>query len=77
MSKLNAVFASVLGEPAHRITDDASPKTLSTWDSLRHVSLVMAIEDTFGVVFTTSEIVSLNSVGGIRTTLVQKGIAAA
>jgi acyl carrier protein len=75
MSKLSSIFASVLGEPENRITEDASPKTLYRWDSLRHVSLVMALEDEFGIMFSTSEIMSLSSVGGIRQTLVNKGVA--
>ena len=75
MSKLSSVFASVLGEPENRITEDASPKTLQRWDSLRHVSLVMALEDEFGITFSTSEIMSLSSVGGIRQTLASKGVA--
>jgi acyl carrier protein len=75
MSKLSSIFASVLGEPENRITEDASPKTLPRWDSLRHVSLVMALEDEFGITFSTSEIMSLSSVGGIRQTLASKGVA--
>jgi acyl carrier protein len=75
MSKFSNIFVSVLGEPENRITEDASPKTLHRWDSLRHVSLVMALEDEFGITFSTSEIMSLNSVGGIRQTIVNKGVA--
>ncbi len=74
MTKLTTIFASVLGEPEERITDDASPKTLPRWDSLRHVTLVMEVEDQFGVTFSTSEIVGLNSIRSIRQTLVSKGV---
>jgi acyl carrier protein len=75
MSKFSSIFVSILGEPENRITEDASPKTLHRWDSLRHVSLVMALEDEFGITFSTSEIISLSSVGAIRQTLASKGVA--
>lgn len=45
------VMASVLEIDAAEITDDASMDTLSSWDSLRQMNLVLALEESFGVSF--------------------------
>lgn len=64
-SKLQGIFAEVLGLPADRITDATSVDTEAEWDSLRHMNLIFAIEDGFGVRFDDEEIASLTSVGSI------------
>lgn len=47
--KLKGVLAKVFGVEIGFITDDASPDTIEEWDSLRHMNLVIALEETFGV----------------------------
>ena len=47
---LKAVMATVLGIPAESITDATSMDTVASWDSLKHMNLVLAIEEEFGVV---------------------------
>lgn len=73
-SKLQGIFAEVLGLPADRITDATSVDTEAEWDSLRHMNLIFAIEDGFGVRFDDEEIASLTSVGSIdRAIKAKKG----
>ena len=72
--KLEELFARILSVPLSQITDNASPKTLRNWNSLRHIQLVTMIEDTYAIRFTTAEIVSLNSLAEIRKTLQHKGV---
>jgi acyl carrier protein len=76
MSDLHHLFARILGEPVNRITDATSPKTLSSWNSLRHVQLVMEIEASYDVTFTTAEIIGLTSFAGVREMLQRKGALA-
>ncbi len=45
--------------PAAEITDDASPHDIKTWDSLKHINLVLALEDEFDIHFDEAEIPSL------------------
>ena len=73
MSDLQNLFARILREPLSKITDTISPKTLLSWNSLRHVELVMAIEQSYNVMFSTPEIISLTSFAGVRDMLVRKG----
>ena len=40
---------SVLAVDAALLGDDASMDTIASWDSLRQMNLVLALEDSFGV----------------------------
>ena len=50
------VIAAVMSVPKETITDDSSPDTIETWDSVRHMNLVLALEETFEVSFGGDEI---------------------
>jgi acyl carrier protein len=73
---LEELFATILHEPASALSDDASPATLRSWDSLRHIELVMAAEATYGVRFETAEVTTIRTLGGMRALLRRKGVAA-
>ena len=46
---LKQVMGTMLGVDPATIGPDASMDTISTWDSLRHMNLVLALEDEFKV----------------------------
>jgi acyl carrier protein len=73
--RLRAVFCDVLGLPPERVNDSTSPETTSEWDSLAAMNLVAALEETFGVELTTTEIMRMRSVGVAREVLRAKGVA--
>lgn len=50
--RLLHTMAAVLGVGETELSDDSSPDTVSTWDSLNHLNLVMAIESEFGIELT-------------------------
>ena len=54
---------------------DTGPRTEPKWDSLHHVTLMVAIEETFGVQLSPDEIVSLLTVRDIAGALREKGIS--
>jgi len=58
-TELFAVVARILKVPQSEITIDSSPKTVGSWDSLRHMRIVVAVEEDFGIEFTEDEIVSI------------------
>lgn len=45
------VMASVLEIDASEIADDSSMDTLPSWDSLRQMNMVLALEESFGISF--------------------------
>lgn len=72
--KLRQTLSAVLGVPADQIRDDTSPDNVSAWDSVLHLNLVLALEETFGTSFTPEETLEMASVQVIRRTLEAKGI---
>jgi acyl carrier protein len=73
--RLRDLFCEVLGLPPDRVGDATSPETTSEWDSLAAMNLVAALEETFGVELTTTEIMRMRSVGIVRQVLRAKGVA--
>ena len=57
--KLKHLMAVVFEVSIDEITDETSPDTLEQWDSFKHMNLVIALEETFGVEFDELEIPTL------------------
>ncbi len=51
----------VLEIPNENIDDGSSPDTIESWDSLRHMNLIVALEEKFKIQFTDEEIVEMMS----------------
>lgn len=69
-------MAGVLELPVDEIDDDTGPSTTGSWTSLRHVQLVAAVRDEYGVPVTPKEARSCRSVGKLRALLTAKGVTA-
>ena len=69
------VFSEVLGVPQESITDETSPENTPEWDSVQAMNLVSALEEAFGIRLSTKEIISMKTVGTVRTVLKNKGVA--
>jgi len=69
--KLQEVFVDVFEEDIE-IYDEMTTEDVEDWDSLTHIQLVVAIEKSFNVKFTTAEVVSLKNVGEFITLLESK-----
>ena len=67
--RLKEIISAVLGCPVENVGDDASPDTLSNWDSLRHMNIVLAIEEEFGVHFGEQRLLELTSLPLLREEL--------
>ena len=62
-------MAAVFDVPATEITDEASPHEIKGWDSLKHMNLVLALEDEFNIHIDEAEIASLVSFRIIAATV--------
>jgi acyl carrier protein len=71
--KVEVLLAEVLQVPAAEITDDLAMKDVEAWDSLKHMELVVSLEQTFGLQLTFDEIVAMQSVGEIKRVMRGKG----
>lgn len=69
--RLRDLLESVFGPEGGMLTDEAGPDTVPSWDSVTHLSLILAVEAEFGVTFTSAELQQLNTLGKIRSRLQQ------
>ena len=74
MARLGPIFREIL-DPDLTITEDLDASKVSQWDSLNHISLVVAIESEFGVELTVSELATIKNVGDMVTVLKQKAVS--
>ncbi len=70
---LNELIASTLRIPASRVTDETAMKDVLEWDSLKHMELIVAIEQTYAIELTGDEIALMTSVKAMRNTLGKYG----
>jgi acyl carrier protein len=68
-----AVFSEVFGLPPERFDDDTAPATVEGWSSVRHVELVVALEERFGCMFDPEEVPELTSLVRIEEILRRHG----
>jgi acyl carrier protein len=73
-NKLKELLKDVFALPDGEINDDLTVNTLETWDSLKHMELVVAIEKEYGVDLSVDEIISMKSVDAIKTILKKKNV---
>jgi acyl carrier protein len=73
--RLQRTIASVFGVDADGLTDESSPATIPSWDSLNHLNLVMAIEEEFGISLTPDEAAEMRDVGQVRAVLQRSGVS--
>ncbi len=60
-NKLKEIIASVLEVDMSDVNEDSSPDTIGSWDSLRQMGIILAVEEQYGVEFDDEEIIYLNS----------------
>jgi acyl carrier protein len=54
--QIKQIMSVIFDVPIDQITDESSPSTIDTWDSLNHMSLVTSLEEEFNVSFSDEEI---------------------
>jgi acyl carrier protein len=65
LEDLSALVGELLEVDDLKLTMATTAENVPGWDSLAHVRIVLAAEQTFGVRFTTAEIASLKKVGDL------------
>lgn len=69
---LKDVMAVVLGVPAESIGEDTSMDTVKSWDSIKHMNLVLALEEEFGVAIPDEDAANITSYPLIRVVLAEQ-----
>jgi acyl carrier protein len=54
--RIKCVMSAVLEISADEINDESSPNSIESWDSLKYINLIVALEEEFEIEFTDNEI---------------------
>lgn len=74
--RLTKILSEVFKVDPESITPESGPHTVEKWDSAGHMSLILALENEYGVVFNDDEVVELISVDAIAAALSRCGVDA-
>ena len=72
--KLKEVLNKILKIEIYSINDETSVDTVDIWDSLKHLNLVIALEEAFNITFTEEESVEIMSYPLIKAILNEHGV---
>ena len=67
--KIKKIMANVFKIELDNINNDSSPNSIKEWDSLKHLNLIVALEEEFEIKFDEDEIASMISFSIISATI--------
>jgi acyl carrier protein len=59
--RLKAILGTILSVPPETISAESNKDNIQSWDSIRHMNLILALEEEFGVVIPDEEAADLTS----------------
>lgn len=74
LDKVGLLVSEVLSIPEAKISDELAMTDIESWDSLKHMELIVSLEESLGLQFTFDEIVAMQSVGKIKQVLRERGV---
>jgi len=72
ISKMTDIVKDVLDLDDLTLTEATTASEVEDWDSIMHVEIIVAIEEEFGIKFTTMEIEKFDTVGDIASLTLSK-----
>lgn len=72
---LEQAFAEALGIDIGSVSDGLAYNSIPQWDSVAHMGLIAQLEDNYGVLLDTDDIIDMSSVAKAREILAKYGIA--
>ena len=73
-TKVENLLSEVLQIPSSEITDDLTMKAVDSWDSLKHMELIVSLEQSFEIQLSFDDIVAMQSVSEIKRVLRERGV---
>ena len=70
--KLNTIFQDVFDDPDITVQAETSAEDIEDWDSLAQISLIVAVEEEFGIKFSVEEATSMKNVGEMVQFILEK-----
>ena len=73
-NRVQNVFREIFEDSGLIVTDQTVAADIPKWDSLTHISLILALEEEFGIEFSSEEVTSMADVGDLIATLETKEV---
>ncbi len=70
--KIKKIMSIVLDVSINKINSNSSPDTIESWDSLKHMNLIISLEEEFNITFTDEEIFESMNYKLIETIITEK-----
>ncbi len=70
--ELNEIFRDVFDDDTIEVTEATTSDDIEDWDSLEHINLVVAVENTFNIKFKMGEVNSMKNVGEMVEIILQR-----
>jgi acyl carrier protein len=71
VNRIKEVMASVLGTEISAINEDSSSDNLENWDSIRHLNLILSLEEEFDITIPDEEVGDLTTFKLIELTIIE------
>ena len=65
--ELRTLAADIFEVEPDELAEDSSPETVGSWDSVQHLSLILAIEEQYGIQLDPEEIGGAATLGELAT----------
>lgn len=71
-NRIFTILSKVFEVPIDSLSDTDSPDTIENWDSLRHMKMILVLEEQCGIIFTDQEIVETVTIEAVINTITKK-----
>jgi len=72
--RLRGVFVQSLGISAEAVTDTLEYNSIREWDSIAHMALIAAIDQEFGIMLETEDVIDMSSFAQAQAIVAKYGI---
>jgi acyl carrier protein len=70
--RLNKVFQTIFDDENIVVNEETTSDDIEDWDSLEHITLIVAIEQEFGIKFSMGEVTSMKNVGDMVNIIISR-----
>jgi acyl carrier protein len=71
---VEAVFSEALGIDQSSVTDALAYNSIKEWDSVAHMALIAALEENYGIMIETDDVIDMSSVAKAKQILSKYGV---
>nr|WP_296835408.1 acyl carrier protein [uncultured Marvinbryantia sp.] len=70
--KLTEIFRDIFDDDTIELQETTSSEDIDGWDSLEHINIVVAVEQTFSIKFTMDEVTGMKNIGEMVDIIMSK-----